>query len=101
MLVAIFGNNMAFACTAAAMQRLFPSSMLGLAAGVYFFISNAVGIGIGPTAVAVMTEYVLEDPEMIRYSLASVGSVSRILAFVIVFMGFRHYKNLVRAQGAH
>ena len=95
MILAIFGNNMAFACTASALQRLFPSSMLGLAAGVYFFLSNAVGIGMGPTAVAALTDYVFADPEMIRYSLTSIGGVARVLAFILIFMGFKHYRKLV------
>jgi MFS family permease len=95
MLFVVFGSNMAFACTAASIQRLFPSTMLGLAAGIYFFISNAVGLGMGPTAVAALTEYVFDNAEMIRYSLTSVGGLARVLAFVIVFIGFKYYKQLV------
>ena len=91
----IFGSNMGFACTASAMQRLFPSTMLGLAAGVYFFISNAVGIGLGPTLVAVLTDYVFHDADMIRYSLTIVGGIARVLAFVMIFMSLRHYRKLV------
>ena len=96
MIIAIFGSNMGFACAASAIQRMFPGSMLGLAAGVYFFVSNAVGIGIGPTAVAAITDYVFEDPEMIRYSIAAVGGISRALAFVLIFAGLRAYSNLLR-----
>ena len=96
MVLAIFGSNMGFACAASAIQRMFPASMLGLAAGIYFFISNAVGIGIGPTAVAAITDYVFEDPKMIRYSLAAVGGVSRLLAFVLIFAGLKAYRDLLR-----
>lgn len=95
MSIAILGNTMAFACTASAMQRLFPTSMLGFAAGIYFFISNLVGIGIGPTAVAVFTEYLFQDEEMIRYSLVIVGAGARIIAFLLILGGFRHYERLV------
>ena len=96
MVIAIFGSNMGFACAASAIQRMFPGSMLGLAAGIYFFVSNAVGIGIGPTAVAAITDYLFQDAEMIRYSLAAVGGISRALAFVLVLLGFRAYRNLLR-----
>lgn len=92
---AIFGSNMAFACAASAVQRMFPGSMLGLAAGVYYFTSNAVGIGIGPTAVAAITDYVYEDPDMIRHSLAWVGGLSRAVAFVIIVAGLRSYHRLI------
>ena len=96
MFFAILGNNMGFACTASAIQRLFPSSMLGLAAGIYFFISNAVGIGIGPTAVAAITDYLYKDPDMIRYSLAFTGGVSRVVAFILVILCIKHYMKLMK-----
>ena len=98
MAAAIFGSNMGFACAASALQRMFPGSMLGLAAGVYYFISNAIGIGIGPTAVAAITDYVYADPEMTRYSLAIVGGSSRALAFLVVLGGFWAYRNLLRER---
>jgi MFS family permease len=95
MVLAIFGSNMCFACAASALQRMFPATMLGLAAGVYFFISNAVGIGIGPTLVAAITDYSFEDPDMIRYSLSMVGGVSRAIAFVLFLVGLKYYRDLM------
>ncbi len=95
MIFAIFGSNMAFACAASAVQRLFPVAMLGLAAGIYYFISNAVGIGIGPTLVAGITDYVFEDASMIRYSLSAVGGGSRLLAFLLFLAGLKAYRDLM------
>lgn len=95
MVLAIFGSNMCFACAASALQRMFPATMLGLAAGIYFFLSNAIGIGIGPTLVAAVTDYSFEDPGMIRYSLSMVGGVSRALAFVIFLAGLKYYRDLM------
>ena len=96
MVFAIFGSNMCFACAASALQRMFPATMLGLAAGIYFFISNAVGIGIGPTLVAAITDYSFEDPDMIRYSLSMVGGVSRAIAFVLFLVGLKYYRELMQ-----
>jgi len=95
MVFAIFGSNMCFACAASAVQRLFPIAMLGLAAGVYYFISNAVGIGIGPTLVAGLTDYLYGDPQKINHSLAMVGGFSRGLAFLILLAGLKHYRDLM------
>jgi MFS family permease len=101
MVLAIFGSNMCFACAASALQRMFPATMLGLAAGIYFFISNAVGIGIGPTLVAALTDYTFEDPNMIRYSLSFVGGISRAIAFVLFFVGLKYYRDLMtRREGS-
>ena len=95
MILAIFGSNMCFACAASALQRMFPATMLGLAAGIYFFTSNAIGIGIGPTAVAAITDYSFEDPDMIRYSLSMVGGVSRAVAFVLFIAGLKYYREII------
>jgi MFS family permease len=95
MVFAIFGSNMCFACAASALQRMFPATMLGLAAGIYFFISNAVGIGIGPTLVAAITDYAYADPDMIRYSLSMVGGGSRAIAFVLFLVGLKYYRDLM------
>lgn len=95
MVLAIFGSNMCFACAASALQRMFPATMLGLAAGIYFFLSNAIGIGIGPTLVAAVTDYSFEDPGMIRYSLSMVGGISRALAFVMFLAGLKYYRDLM------
>ncbi len=78
-----------------------PATMLGLAPGIYFFISNAVGIGIGPTLVAPITDYAFEDPGKIRYSLSMVGGVSLVLAFVLLLVGLKYYRGLmVKLEGS-
>ncbi len=98
MILAIFGSNMAFACAASAMQRMFPVAMLGLAAGIYYFLSNSVGLLIGPTLVAVLTDYVLGDPDKVAYSLSTVGGVARLLAFITILVGYKSYPDLLRER---
>ena len=96
MVIAIFGSNMCFACAASAVQRMFPGTMLGLAAGIYYFISNAIGMGVGPTAVASLTQYVYADPNSVDLSLMWVGGLSRGLAFVLILAGVPAYLRLLR-----
>ena len=98
MVGAIFGTNICFACAASAMQRMYPVAMLGLAAGVYFFMSNAVGLMVGPTVVAALTDYVFGDPQKVGYSLSIVGGTARLLAFVAFAVGIRSYVRLLRER---
>ena len=98
MVGAIFGTNICFACAASAMQRMYPVAMLGLAAGIYFFVSNAVGLMVGPTVVAAITDYVLGDPQKVGYSLAIVGGTSRLLAFLLFLIGIASYVKLLRER---
>jgi MFS family permease len=98
MVGAIFGTNICFACAASAMQRMYPVAMLGLAAGVYFFMSNAVGLMVGPTVVAALTDYVFGDPQKVGNSLSIVGGTARLLAFVAFVIGIRSYVRLLRER---
>jgi MFS family permease len=100
MIFAIFGSNMAFACAASAMQRMFPIAMLGLAAGVYYFLSNSVGLIVGPFSVAALTDYVFGDPDMVGRSLAAVGGTARLLAFLVALAGLKAYRDLLRKREA-
>lgn len=94
----IFGTNMCFACAASAMQRMYPAAMLGLAAGIYFFMSNAVGLMVGPTVVAAITDYGFGDPQKVGYSLSIVGGTARLLAFVVFVVGLGSYVRLLRER---
>lgn len=98
MVFAIFGSNMAFACAASGMQRMFPVAMLGLAAGIYYFLSNSVGLLVGPTVVAMLTDYVFGDPQKVGQSLSIIGGVSRLLAFIIMLAGYKAYRDLLRER---
>ncbi|MDA0705087.1 MAG: MFS transporter [Proteobacteria bacterium] len=100
MVLAIFGSNMGFAGAAAAMQRMYPTAMLGFAAGIYFFMSNAVGLLVGPTAVAVITDYGFGDSGKVGYSISIVGGTARFLAFIIFLAGLKAYVNLLREREA-
>jgi MFS family permease len=94
----IFGTNICFACAASAMQRMYPAAMLGLAAGIYFFMSNAVGLMVGPTVVAAITDYGFGDPQKVGYSLSIVGGVARLLALVVFVVGLGSYVRLLRER---
>ena len=91
----IFGNAIPYGCAAATIQLLFPAGMRGVAAGLYFFVSNAFGLGIGPTAVAFLTDYIFADPQMLRYSILTVGSTARALAIISILIILPHYRVLM------
>lgn len=101
MIPTILGNTIPYGCAAATIQMIFPSNMRGLAAGIYFFMSNAIGIGIGPTAVAFLTDYVFNDTQMVRFSLLSVCSVARASAFLLVLIALGAYRKSRLSAGTN
>lgn len=57
----------------AAVHEVTPNRLRAQAAAIYLFILNIVGLGTGPTIVALLTDYAFGDPSDLRYSLAIVG----------------------------
>lgn len=89
---AVFATAMPFGAGAAAIQEIMPNRMRGQASAIYLFIVNLIGLGLGPSAVAVCTDYVFHDDAMLRYSLAIVGSGACIAATVLFIAALKHYR---------
>ena len=74
-----------FGIAPAAIQQMMPASMRGQASAVYLFSINLIGLGIGPTAVGALTQYVFGRDDAVRYSLVIVTSVACSLAAVLLY----------------
>ncbi|WP_293370397.1 MFS transporter [Nevskia sp.] len=75
----------------AALQELFPSNMRGQASALYIFVVNLIGLGLGPTVVALLTEHVFEDPKAVGKSLAIVAVVGLTGAALCFQWGRRQF----------
>lgn len=78
---------------AAALQEVVPDCMRGQAAAMYLLVLNLIGIGVGPTAVALVTDYVFHDDHALNYSLLIVGAASHVLAAVLLWKGLRYFRD--------
>jgi len=67
--VHILGAWMVVSNGAAILQQIFPANLRGQGAATYMLATNLVGVGLGPTSVALLTDYVFGDTQMLRYSL--------------------------------
>jgi hypothetical protein len=52
-------------------------------------------LGLGPTAVALVTDYVFRDDNMVRYSLVIVATLAHLVSGILWWFGLKHY---VRSQ---
>lgn len=75
----------------AALQEIMPNQMRGIASALMIFVITLIGLGLGPTTVALVTDYVFADPAMLRYSLAYVAPATLGLSFVIAWAGLKPY----------
>jgi len=90
----VFGCVLAaapFGVAAAAMQQMMPAPMRAQASAVYLFSINIIGLGAGPTAVGVLTQYVFGRDDAVRYSLAIVTSVACALAAVFLYRALKPF----------
>jgi MFS family permease len=95
----VFCLSMPFGVAPAAIQEIMPNAMRGQASAVYLFIVNLIGLGTGPTAVALFTDYVFHDDNAVRYSLLIVGAAAQLVAIALLASGLRPYReSLARVQ---
>ena len=59
---------------------------------LYLLTINLIGLGIGPTFVAVLTDYLYGAPVLVSYSLATVVAISAPLSALILYKGLKYYR---------
>lgn len=74
-----------------ALQELMPNQMRGFASAILIFVVSIIGLGLGPTSIALATDYIFGDEMMLRYSLAYVPAVILMLAIVAGFLALKPY----------
>ncbi|MFZ3035403.1 MAG: MFS transporter [Parvibaculum sp.] len=74
-----------------ALMEMMPNQMRGFSSAVGGLIVNLIGLGLGPTAIALVTDYVFHDENMLRYSLAIVSPVVLALGALFGFLAMRPY----------
>jgi len=82
--------------SAAAVQELMPNQVRALASSIYFFIINMIALGLGPTSVALLTDYVFQDEKALKYSLMSVTIFGSLSALICFSYGLAAYRKAVK-----
>jgi MFS family permease len=85
---------------AAAMQVGAPSRMRGVVGGFYTFFGQLIGFGLGPTAIALVTDRVFGNPKMVGYSIAIVCSIASAIAAWLIFSALPHYRRMLDEERA-
>lgn len=81
-MLAILGGFMVVGTGAAALMDVMPNRLRGQATAIYLFVVSITGVGLGPTAVAVFTDYVFGDAALVAKSLAIVPPAGFVLAAI-------------------
>ena len=70
----LFMVSMPLGTLSAAIVNIFPNQMRATVVAMYILVLNVVGMGLGPTSIALVTDFVFRDPRALRYSIALVAS---------------------------
>ena len=79
----------------AIIQQMVPNQMRGTAISIALLVINLLGLGLGPTLIALMTDRVFHDPAMIHLAILAVSVAMLILSLTCLLIGYRPYIALV------
>ena len=77
------------------MQQLMPNTLRGQASAIYLFVVNLIGLGLGPTLVATLTQDVFQDKNAVHLSLLVAGVSAQVCAAVLLWRGLKHYRRIL------
>lgn len=77
----------------AAIQPIMPNQMRAQAMALYLFVQNLLGLGLGPTLVALVTDYVFGFDEAVGYSILVINVTALSLAAIILWRGLAPYRD--------
>lgn len=84
-----------FGVAPAALHQVVPNEMRAQAGAMYLFVVNLVGLGTGPTVIALLTDRVFHDDNMLRYSLLIACTGAYLLATTFWWLGLKPYRRSV------
>ncbi|HWQ34134.1 MAG TPA: MFS transporter [Blastocatellia bacterium] len=81
-----------FGVAPAAIQQMMPNEMRGQASAIYLFVVNLIGLGMGPTAVALTTDHIFRHDNSVNYSLMIVGTAAHVASSLLLWLGLKPYR---------
>lgn len=83
-----------------ALQAMTPSRLRGQALAIYLLFGNVAGLGLAPTLVGAMNDYLFHDEMMLQVSVGVVNGALAVAALVAAFALPRLYAETRRAIAA-
>ncbi len=96
----LFFLNAYFGVGIAGVQLITPERMRAQVSALMLFSTNLFGLAFGPSAVALLTDFLFADDAALRYSLALLPAVVCPLAAVLGWQGLAGYRRALNATAA-
>ncbi|BFM08267.1 MFS transporter [Halioxenophilus aromaticivorans] len=89
--VAILGLAIAQTAAPAAIQEVTPNRMRGQLIALYLLLGGLLGIGLGPTLPALVTDYVFQDDNALPWSIALTAFPASVIGVWLTWSGQKPY----------
>lgn len=90
-----FCISMSIALAPAALQSVTPNGLRGQMTALYLLLINLIGMGCGPTLVALCTDYGFGDEMAVRNSITVVTVCAASVSAVLLALSLRPYRRLI------
>lgn len=97
---ATVGGGIPTSVAGAALMQVTPNEMRATISALYYFVISIVGLGLGPTSVALLTDYWFADEGALRYSIAIVAVVATVAAVALMAWARPHFARSTAAAEA-
>jgi len=92
---ASIGGALPTATAGAALMMIVPNQLRAQTTAIYYFVINVIGLTLGPSCIALVTDYVFADDAALRYSVAIVSGVAGCASLCFLWLNIRHYRGSV------
>jgi MFS family permease len=96
MIPASLGPAMTTAAGSIAVINATPNQIRGQVMALYLLTISLLGLSIGPTAVALLTDYVFKAPAMIDWSISCVVIASSVFSAIMLWRCLEPFSEHVR-----
>jgi MFS family permease len=92
--IVLFGSGLGLVAGPPTFQDVTPNQLRGQVQALYFMLSGLLGLGVAPTAIALVTDFVFGSDDAIRYSLLLVLTPVALVAFASCVLSQSSYARL-------
>ena len=97
-LVAMFFSTFPIPASAAATQMLTPNQLRSQVSAKFLLISNLIALGVGTTAVALITDRYYENTLMVGNSISIVNAIAGLVGVFLLYKGCQYYRESMKVE---
>jgi MFS family permease len=92
LLPASVGTTAATAAGLSALMTVTPNQARAQSSAMYYLVVNLFGLTLGPTGVAMFTDYVFHDTAALRYSVACMAAIAGVVGSALLLYNLGVYR---------